>query len=282
MQELRRRVESDPASIAFAQLAEEYRRADCYDEAVTCCRTGLARHPGYLSARVTLGRALIELGQLDEAAGELEVVLRSAPDNLAAIRGMAEIHQRRGDLQSALDSYKRALTFARHDPELEDTVAHIARELGPVTPPSPATGLSFAEAHSELLSAGSRIPQAPDLVVAETVPEIAATAPEPLMDFDALLRSFGMPGATPPPLMEMLLAKSRPPRAPEPLLPQLPPSTTAHDAFEALERELREFDAPPADTPMPAAESSSAMILTELESWLAALRRDRRDHSESA
>ena len=54
---------------------------------------------GYLSARVTLGRALVELGQNDEAQAELVRVLTSAPENLAAIRGLAEIHHRRGDLR---------------------------------------------------------------------------------------------------------------------------------------------------------------------------------------
>jgi predicted Zn-dependent protease len=93
IQALRRRVEKDPASIAFAQLAEEYRRGGDCQQAITICREGLARHPGYLSAQVTLGRALIELGQFDEARQELEAVLRVAPDNLAAIRALAEIHQ---------------------------------------------------------------------------------------------------------------------------------------------------------------------------------------------
>ena len=94
---LRRRVEKDPASIAFAQLAEEYRRAGDYEQAIRICREGLARHPGYLSAQVTLGRALIELGQFDEARAELEAVVSVAPDNLAAIRALADIHQRHGD-----------------------------------------------------------------------------------------------------------------------------------------------------------------------------------------
>ena len=67
IEDLRRRVQKDPASIAFAQLAEECRRAGRYEEAVEVCRAGLAVHPGYLSARVTLGRALIELDQPDEA-----------------------------------------------------------------------------------------------------------------------------------------------------------------------------------------------------------------------
>ena len=98
LEELRRRVEKDPASVAFAQLAEEYRRAGDYEEAIRVARNGLAQHPGYLSARVTLGRALVELGQYDDARTELEQVLRAAPDNLAAIRALADIHQRREDV----------------------------------------------------------------------------------------------------------------------------------------------------------------------------------------
>lgn len=94
--ELRGRVESDPASIAFAQLAEEHRRSGDFREAVRICRAGLEQHPAYLSARVTLGRALLELQQYDEAQAEFEYVLLSAPDNLLALRSMADIHQRLG------------------------------------------------------------------------------------------------------------------------------------------------------------------------------------------
>jgi tetratricopeptide (TPR) repeat protein len=130
IEELRRRVQKDPASIAFAQLAEEYRRAGEHAEAVRVCRTGLAKHPSYLSARVTLGRALIELDQHDEAHTELEYVLRSAPENLAAIRGLAEIHQRRGELPEALKQYQAALDIAQHDPDLEEAVHELTRQLG--------------------------------------------------------------------------------------------------------------------------------------------------------
>ena len=95
IEELRRRVQKDPASIAFAQLAEEYRRAGQFEEAIAVAQAGLAQHPAYLSARVTLGRALIELGRMEEAAAEFEYVVRAAPDNLTAVRQFAEIHQRR-------------------------------------------------------------------------------------------------------------------------------------------------------------------------------------------
>src|SRR4026208_1533834 len=97
IEELKRRVHSDPASIAFAALAEEYRRAERFEEAIETCTAGLVRHPSYLSAHVTLGRALIEVGRLEDARSELEYVLRLAPENLAAIRGLAEIHDRLGE-----------------------------------------------------------------------------------------------------------------------------------------------------------------------------------------
>ena len=77
IEELRRRVQRDPASIAFAQLAEECRRAGAFQEAIDICQTGLAIHPGYVSARVTLGRALFQLDHLDQAQAELENIGRA-------------------------------------------------------------------------------------------------------------------------------------------------------------------------------------------------------------
>jgi tetratricopeptide (TPR) repeat protein len=95
IEELRRRVQKEPASIAFAQLAEELRRSERFIEAVEVCRAGLEMYPGYLSVRVTLGRCLVELDRLDEAEQELEQVRVSAPENLAAIRALSKIQQRR-------------------------------------------------------------------------------------------------------------------------------------------------------------------------------------------
>jgi len=150
--DLRRRVQKDPASIAFAQLAEECRRAAQFQEAVDVCRTGLGIHPGYLSARVTLGRALIELNALDEAQTELELVLKSAPENLAAIRGLAEIHHRRGSLPDALAHYRSALALARNDPDLERTVAELERTVEPPKPLASADGLSFEQMQTAFLN----------------------------------------------------------------------------------------------------------------------------------
>jgi len=149
--DLRRRVQKDPASIAFAQLAEECRRAGELQEAVDVCRAGLAIHPGYLSAHVTLGRALLELNQLDEAQTELEHVLKSAPENLAALRALAETLHRRGSLGDALTQYRAALSLARNDPDLQQTVTELAHKVEPAPPPTAADGLSFEQAAREFL-----------------------------------------------------------------------------------------------------------------------------------
>lgn len=191
IEELRGRVQRDPSSIAFAQLGEEYRRAGHYEEAIETCRTGLSRHPGYLSARVTLGRALIETRELDAAEAELSLVLKAAPENLAAIRGLADIHHQRGDLGNALAFYRRALALAKHDPDLEQTVDDIERISG--TAPGPAEvpgGLSFAQARDEFLSFAPPIAPAP-----RQQPTVAAPVAEvslPVLDIldDPVLESL--------------------------------------------------------------------------------------------
>jgi len=129
IEDLRRRVQKDPASIAFAQLAEELRRSGDLQGAVDASIAGLAIHPSYLSARVTLGRALLELNRLDEARAELERVLAGAPENLAARRGLGEIYNRHGDVEQALMHYRAALALAPNDPDLEESVKTLSRSL---------------------------------------------------------------------------------------------------------------------------------------------------------
>ena len=256
MLELRRRVQADPASIAFAQLAEECRRIGSNDEAVGICRAGLARHPGYLSVRVTLGRALIELGQLDEAQAELYIVVTGAPDNLAAIRGLAEIFQRRGQMTEALEYYKRALQLARHDPDLEDTVERISQAVAPA--PTPA------------------------------VPHLAI---EELFDFDALLQQLGQEAQVSASAAEGRFGETSPKLADDWRASEGGPSVLESvklksddiDSLAIMERELRDLDEQRAKdeqrdhTEM--ARRRREAVLTGLDAWLSAIVADRPRHN---
>lgn len=250
--ELRRRVQNDPASIAFAQLAEEYRRSGQTDEAVRICRDGLVRHPGYLSARVTLGRALLDLGQLAEARGEFEFVVAEAPENLAAVRGLAEIYHRDGQTTEALTYYQRALALARHDPEIEEIVQQLSRQIG-VAQSGPPGGLSFEEAHQELLSAAERVPLAPQSSAPPPARNAAEGSTAPF-DFDRLVAALGSPAA--PPQLEAAVAGRAAPVVALPDVADLGPNP-----FAALEAELRAHDAAPTTIPdvAPASEPPSAI-----------------------
>ncbi len=134
--ELRRRVLKDRASIAFAQLGEEYRRAGQLVDAVATCRTGLTTHPDYVSARVTLGRALLALGRLDEAIAELRHVLTTAPENLAASRSLADALRQQGRLGEALPHYVDALALAPTDPDLERSISDTRKTLAAAAEPN--------------------------------------------------------------------------------------------------------------------------------------------------
>lgn len=144
--ELRRRVELDPMSIAFAALAEEYRKAGRPEEAVGVCRTGLTRHPAYLSARVTLGRALLDLGELDDAEAELRHVLKVAPDNLAATRALAEVQQHREDAAVEHPQPARASNVIPFEPAL------MPLEIDAIDPPTLSSVLGRTEPGPVLIS----------------------------------------------------------------------------------------------------------------------------------
>lgn len=77
---------------SFGADADRLRRGGDAAGAVRLCRQGLDEFPDQVSGRVTLGLALLDLGQMDDARVELDAAYKSAPDNLAAIRGLAELH----------------------------------------------------------------------------------------------------------------------------------------------------------------------------------------------
>jgi hypothetical protein len=287
IEELRRRVLKDKASIAFAQLAEEYRRAGRFEEAIETCRTGLSHHPGYLSAHVTLGRALIEIGELEQAQTELMRVLSAAPENLAALKGLAEIHHRRGELPEALANYRQALVFAPHDPDLEHLVGQITRELEPPTAAPVPDGLSFEEAMGEFLALGDApvtIPSQPEPVITEA-PAIAeepaglvaeppvvlsAEAPPAIADLPVVLAAEPLPVAAGAPsvaLADVPLEELHA-DAVAPLAMAEEPAQAATDSSHTPAQAARNDEAAP--------KPKAVMQVEALERWLDAILAERR------
>jgi tetratricopeptide (TPR) repeat protein len=140
IEDLRRRLEREPNSRLFAQLAEELRRDGEFEEAIRILRAGLARHPSYPSARMTLGRALFDTGDMAAARVELESVLKGAPDNILASRLLAECLEALGDLEGALGRYRATLALSPGDKQLTARVRALEGKLQtaarPAAPPA--------------------------------------------------------------------------------------------------------------------------------------------------
>lgn len=143
--ELRKRLEKEPGSRLFAQLAEELRKEGEFEEAIRVCRDGLQTHPAYPSARMTLGRALLDTGDLAGARGEFEAVLKGAADNILASRFLAECLDGLGDLAGAKARYQTTLLLAPGDKQVLGKLEALeARLKAPVA--LPAAGAPAATA----------------------------------------------------------------------------------------------------------------------------------------
>ncbi len=130
IEELQKKLDKDPDSKIFLPLAEEYRKSGMLEEAITICQEGLEKHPNYVSARVVLGRAYMDLKRTIEAQAEFEEVISKIPDNLKANKYLGDIYFMQGNLKSASERYQ---TVARLDPynkEVASKVKEILEKLG--------------------------------------------------------------------------------------------------------------------------------------------------------
>lgn len=114
---LERKHAENPDGRFFVPLANAYRRAGDGDAAERLLRAGVARHPGYLSARIVLGRCLADRGAIAEAEDEFRYVVSEDPQNVVALRTLAELALQEGHIDEALGWYHELLAV---DPQNEE------------------------------------------------------------------------------------------------------------------------------------------------------------------
>ncbi len=127
---LKQRMARDPLSRAFLQLAEEYRKSGQFEDAVRVCQEGLERHPGYHTARISLGRTYLESGDLENARTTLAEVLELAPENHLAGKLLAEVQRRLGDQRGAVETYRAILRHYPGDREVEILLNELQQDGG--------------------------------------------------------------------------------------------------------------------------------------------------------
>ena len=152
LEDLKNRWDREPSSRAFLPLAEEYRRLGRLAEAERVCREGLQRYPHYHSARVLLGRALLELDRPEEAGAEFRAVLEVEPQNLLAGRLLAGIYRNQGRWSEALETFRRLQSFYPDDSEVRAQVYQLERGPDDESGPHPLNPPEAAPACGDALS----------------------------------------------------------------------------------------------------------------------------------
>ncbi|HUL03839.1 MAG TPA: tetratricopeptide repeat protein [Gemmatimonadales bacterium] len=148
IEKLERRYAENPKGRNFAPLADAYRKAGQLDQAVELCKSGLERHPDYVSAHIVYGRCLVD--QRNDEGGEqvFRHVLELDPENVIAFKVLAEIAERGSRLGDAVDWLTKLLAA---DPMNGDAAEALARAksrvaqasrsgtpVAPVAPVAPA------------------------------------------------------------------------------------------------------------------------------------------------
>ncbi len=111
------RLAKEPTSLAFAALADLYRKAGRNRDAIALCRDGLGRYPHYTTARLILAKAYLSEGDQERALAELNQVVSQSPDDLQAHRLLADLYRRRGDLERAGRHLERMVALDPADRE---------------------------------------------------------------------------------------------------------------------------------------------------------------------
>jgi tetratricopeptide (TPR) repeat protein len=110
IEKLEKRWAENPKGRNFAPLADAYRKAGELDRAVELCTAGLERHPDYVSAHIVLGRCLIDQKNETGASDIFRRVLALDPENVLALKILAEIAERGGRFDEAAEWLGRLLS----------------------------------------------------------------------------------------------------------------------------------------------------------------------------
>lgn len=133
------RVAEEPASLAFLDLGEALRKRGQLDAAYKVVRGGLSRYPALADAHDLLARILGDQGDLAGAFDAWADALRFDPMKIGALKGIAFLYFRAGDVPAALEHLRRA---AEVDPDDQSIIQAIERVKtstapGPGSEPDP-------------------------------------------------------------------------------------------------------------------------------------------------
>jgi tetratricopeptide (TPR) repeat protein len=124
----------DPHSLVFLRLAEALRRKGQLDPALRVALNGLERHPHLADAHDLYARILTDKHDYERAFDEWDMTLRIAPTHTGALKGLAFLYFKVGDLAQAEAHLEAARRAEPDDPTITQAIDMVR---GGASPPSP-------------------------------------------------------------------------------------------------------------------------------------------------
>lgn len=145
IEKLERRYAENPKGRNFAPLADAYRKAGQLDQAIELCKSGIERHPDYVSAHIVFGRCLIDMKDDPGAEAVFRKVLSLDPENVIAFKVLADVSDRGARYDETVQWLTRLLTADPMNGDAAEALAVAKRRAAerapaPVqAPPPPAS-----------------------------------------------------------------------------------------------------------------------------------------------
>ncbi len=133
----------DPQSLVFLRLAEALRRKGQLEAALRVAINGLERHPHLADAHDLYARVLTDKHDYERAFDEWDMALRIAPNHTGALKGLAFLYFKVGDLAQAEAHLDLAKRVEPNDPSIPQAIEMVR---GGASPPSPQPAPAVAPA----------------------------------------------------------------------------------------------------------------------------------------
>jgi tetratricopeptide (TPR) repeat protein len=142
----------DPQSLVFLRLGEALRRKGQLDAALRVAVNGLERHPHLADAHDLYARVLTDKHDYERAFDEWDMAVRIAPHHTGALKGLAFLYFKVGDIAQAEAHLEAARKIAPDDPTIDQAIAMVR---GKITAPEPPAGVSSSSVASPSVASPS-------------------------------------------------------------------------------------------------------------------------------
>ncbi len=158
IRDLEQRMAAMPGSRIFVGLAEEYRRAGRYEDALNTLRKGLESHPTYLSAQIALARLYQETWRTDEAIEAFSKVLTMDRENLVAAKALSDLYENAHNPVEAIKKLKlyRAISG---DKAIDDRIEKMEALIHPPEHPPEEPAATMALRIDDLTLSPESVPE---------------------------------------------------------------------------------------------------------------------------